>query len=108
MVGPGVGAPAGEGSEALEVAGVEELAQTALSGPRRFRVGPPELKQLGSGEELVLPDVADDREVARLHDARRDRLAAIMLDDGAVVAVCVEITLCKHALCLPVVPRVDR
>ena len=57
VVGPRVGAAAGEWAEAFEVAGVEELAEAALSGPGDA-VGPPQFEQLRGGEELVAPDVA--------------------------------------------------
>ena len=91
VVGPGEGAAAGERAEALEVAGVGRACAGGAGRRRAAPLGPPELEQLGCGEELVAPDVADDRDVARLDRARHESVAAVVLDGGAVVAVRVEV-----------------
>ena len=92
LVGPGVGAGAapGVGAEAVEVAGAEQLQQAAV-GCLDGGVGPPQLAQMGRGEELVPPDVADNREITRLQCAVLEVLAAAVLDCGAVVAVRFEV-----------------
>ena len=90
VVGPGEGAAARERPEALEVAGAKSLRRRR-SAAWTERCRPPQLAQLRCGEELVAPDVADDRDVARLDGARHDAVAAVVLDGGAVVAVRVDV-----------------
>ena len=72
------------------MAGSEELEQAPVGG-LDGGVGPPQLAQLRGGEELVAPDVADDREVAWLKRAVLQLVAAAAFDRGAVVAVRFEI-----------------
>src|SRR4051794_10439324 len=69
----------GERPEALEVTGLDQLAQAPLPGAHRA-TRPPELEQLRCGQELVAPDVADQRHVARLQRARNGARDAIVLD----------------------------
>jgi hypothetical protein len=85
-VGPFVGAARAVGAEALEEAGAEKFDEAAAGGLDGL-VGPPELMDLVGGEEVVAPDVADDREVALAQRAGLGVVAALALDDGAVVAV---------------------
>ena len=96
LVGPRERAAARERSEALEVAGAEELEQTPVGG-LDGALGPPQLAQLRRRQELVPPHVANDADVARLDAARLASLTLAALDGGAVVAVRVGIARGQHA-----------
>ena len=79
VVGPGERpAGAGDRSEALDEAGVEELGE-ALATDARRAVGPVQLEELGGGEELVAPDVGEDlrRRAAGSRTAPSDRVGRV-------------------------------
>ena len=52
---------------------------------------PPQLQELGGGEDLVAPEVAQERDVARLQRAGHGAGGAVVVDRGAVVAVRVDV-----------------
>src|SRR4051812_2103154 len=86
LVDPRERAAVGDWSEAIEVPGLEQLAEAALASTDRA-VGPPELENLRRAEELVAPHVPHNRDVARLECAGNDRANAIVVDRGTVVPV---------------------